>query len=277
MNQLPMTPPSPEQQRRTMAQLHSLLASQVESYHRSRHMAPSTSISTELARKLMDSLLYCLDQAGGLFASPDAAQTLRLGQTILTDKHQRSRNRLALIRATAPHRQTECRWEALQCLDHYLTRYDHLHLAHHGPDDLFYPILTAPPGDLRGIDLCGFYLDILWIENQIYAGTSEWALEDMFRRMPDGTLNPCEQLLLNALARVLLDQPLDRLSLEPGDRLRLFAILSAASDEMVNAAADKLCTRLDLRDPRAIQYVHAILPILRFHLKNQPFPEGLFL
>ena len=105
-----MTPPSPEQQRRTMAQLHSLLASQVESYHRSRHMAPSTSISTELARELMDSLLYSLDQAGGPFANPDAAQTLRLGQAILMDKHQRSRNRLALIRATAPHRQTTSIW-----------------------------------------------------------------------------------------------------------------------------------------------------------------------
>ena len=55
MNHLPITPPSPEQQQRSLAQLHSLLASQAESYHRSRHMGPSTSVSTELARELMDS------------------------------------------------------------------------------------------------------------------------------------------------------------------------------------------------------------------------------
>ncbi len=277
MNQLPITPPSPEQQRRSLAQLHSLLAAQVESYHRSRHMGPSTSVSTELARELMDALLYTLDQAGGPFANPDAAQTLRLGQTILEKKHQEALNKLALDRATAPHRQTECRWEALQYLDRYLARYDHLHLAHQGPEDLFYPILTAPPEGIRGIDACIFYLNILWIENQICAGISEAALDDIFSRMPEGTLNPCEHILLNGLAMVLLDQPLDRLTLEPEYQLRLFSILQTASDEMLRAAADKLCTRLDLRDPQAIQYAHAILPPLRFHLKHQPFLEGLFL
>ena len=277
MNHLPMSPPAPEEQRRTMAQLHALMASQVASYQKSHHLGSSTSVSAELARELMDSVTYTLDQAGGPFAGPDLAQTLRLGQEILEHKLQQARDKLALVLSTAAHRQTECRWEALSYLGRYLRQYDPLHLAHRGPEELFYPILTVPEENIRGIEECLFYLEILWIENQIFAPFSEGALDALFDRLPEGTLNPCEQVLLNALARVLLGKDLTSLVLDPGDREHLQTILLSVKDDTWAEAAETLTQALDLRSEQAVRYARSVLPILRFHLTHHAYPEELFL
>lgn len=153
-----------------MGQMYLLMARQVQSYHRHRYMGSNSSVSMELAQELMESMEYTIHQSGGIHAGFNAEEALRRGQGILEEKVRKAKSLLALVQATAPNWQTEGRWEAIGYLRNYLDGYDPLHLAHRGPDALYYPILISTPDGIQGIDKGLFYLNILWIENQIMAG-----------------------------------------------------------------------------------------------------------
>jgi hypothetical protein len=109
VNNLPISPLSPEEQQKLLGQMYLLMGKQVESYHKHRRMGSNTSISQELARELMESLEYTLNLAGG--PGGDLEKTLRLGREILANKTQQAKKLLALVHATAPDWQTVCRWE----------------------------------------------------------------------------------------------------------------------------------------------------------------------
>lgn len=247
MNSLPMQPLSPEEQQRLMGQFYLLLGKQVKSYHKMRHMGENSSVPVELAQELMESMEYSVEQAGGLCTVRNAEEALRLGQELLKSKVEKARSMLDLVAATAPAWQTECRWEALSCLRRYLAGYDHLHLAHRGPDELFYPIPVRVPDGIKGIDLGLFHLNVLWLENQLMAGFDDAALEQLWSRLPTDTLNQCEQLVHNGIGKAILsDQSADLIFTE-AERGELQAILSAQStEETVHHAALCLCRRLDL-------------------------------
>ena len=263
MSNLPINPLSPEEQQRIMSQMYLLMAKQVKSYHKQRHMGENSSVPVELAQELMESIEYTIDQVGGIYAHPNVEEALRLGQEILESKLSKAKSMLELVNATAPQWQTECRWEALRYLQHYLDHYDHLHLAHKGPDDLFYPILISPPEGIRGIDSCIFYLNILWIENQIMAGVPDDALDQFWDRLPTATLNQCEHLLINGLGKALLGSGLDSLTLDPEEQLQIVYAMMTATEEKLQSAAKLLCQRLNLKDENAKMYVQAVLPQLR--------------
>ena len=280
MSQLPIAPLSPEQQKKRMEQLYLLIGRQVQSYHAHRHMGSNSSVPVELAQDLAASILYTVDQAGGMDTHPDMEEALRAGQNILKAKLDKAGSLLELVNGTAPAWQTECRWEALHCLDRYLNRYDPLHLAHKGPEDLFYPMLISPPEALQGIDCCIFYLNILWIENQIMAGVPEAALEEFWNRLPADTLNPCEPLLRNGIGKALIGTGLTPLTMEPEDRGALAVALSRATRFELEQAAGILCQWLGLRDDYAGMYVRAVIPQLTPWICGHPqlpTPDGLFL
>jgi hypothetical protein len=262
VSQLPINPLSPEEQQRLMEQLYLLMAKQVKSYHKHHHMGEHSSVPVELAQELMESIEYTINQAGGMAAHPNVEKTLKLGQEILEGKLGKAKALLDLVAGTAPQWQTECRWEALRYLRHYLARYDHLHLAHKGPDDLFYPILISPPEGIQGIDSCLFYLSILWIENQIMAGVSDHALEQFWHRLPAAALNQCEHLLINGLGKALLGSGLDPLTFAPEEELQIAFAMLTATEEKLHSAAMLLCQWLDLKDENAKRYVQAVIPQL---------------
>ena len=262
MSQLPVHPLSPEDQKKIMGQLYLLMGKQVQSYHKHRHMGNNSSVPMELAQELMESVEYTLNQAGGMFAHSNAEDALRQGQELLENKLSKAKSTLKLVSGTAPHWQTECRWDALRCLQHYLEHYDHLHLAHKGPEDLFYPILISPPEGIRGIDSCLFYLNILWIENQIMAGVPEKALELFWNRLPTATLNQCEHLLINGMGKALLNTGLDPLTFDPEEHMLLLIAMARATDETLKTAAVRLCRWLNLKDQHARDYVQAVVPLL---------------
>ena len=184
MSQLPINPLSPEEQQRIMEQMYLLMGKQVQSYHKHRHMGSNSSVSVELAQELMESIEYTIGLVGGVYPHTNIGEALVLGQEILESKLSKAKSMLELVNGTAPQWQTECRWEALRYLRHYLEQYDHFHLAHKGPEDLFYPILISLPEGIQGIDSCIFYLNILWIENQIMAGVPDDALDLFWDRLP---------------------------------------------------------------------------------------------
>ena len=268
MSQLPMNPLSPEQQQKIMQQMYWLCGKQVQSYHKHRHMGNNSSVSVELAQDLMESIEYTLNQVGGIFAHPNAEEALKLGQEILDDKVSKAKTMLDLVNGTAPHWQTECRWETLRYLHHYLGTYDPLHLAHKGLDDLFYPILISPPEGILGIDTCLFYLNILWIENQIMAGLPDDALEAFWNRLPAATLNQCEHLLINGIGKALLGTGIDSLIFDADEYMQLFVALMSATEEKLRDAAKLLCQWLKLKDENACRYVEAVIPQITMWIGN---------
>ena len=262
MKNFPMQPLSPEEQQRLMGQVYLLTAKQMKSYHKHYHMGDNSSVPVELAQDLMESIEYTINQVGGIYAHPDVEEALRLGQGILENKLNQARTMLELVTATAPNWQTECRWDALCYLRRYLDQYDHLHLAHKGPDDLFYPILISPLEDIQGIDSGLFYLNILWIENQIMAGVTDDALDRFWDRLPAATLNQCEYLLINGIGKALLGSGIAPLTFDTEEQMQIIFAMLTATEEKLRSAAKRLCDWLDIKDENAKMYVQAVIPQL---------------
>ena len=262
MTTLPINPLSPEEQQRIMEQMYLLMGKQVQSYHKHRHMGNNSSVPVELAQELMESIEYTINLVGGVYAHSNIEEALKVGQEMLESRLNKAKSMLELVSGTAPQWQTECRWEALRYLRHYLEQYDHLHLAHKGPDELFYPILISPPEGIQGIDSCIFSLNILWIENQIMAGVPEDVLEQFWDRLPAATLNQCEHLLINGIGKALLGTGIDPLVFETEEHMQLIVALMSATEERLRAAAKLLCQWLNLKDENARMYVEAIIPQL---------------
>lgn len=276
MNSLPVNPLSPEEQQKIMEQMYLLMGKQVQSYHKHRHMGEHSSVPVELALELMESIEYTVNLAGGMYAHRNMEEALIHGQEILADRLRKAKSMLELVSGTAPRWQTECRWEALRYLHHYLDRYDCLHLAHKGPEELFYPILISPPDGIQGIDSCLFYLNILWIENQIMAGVPEAALDPFWDRLPADTLNQCDRLLINGIGKALLGSGLDPLTLEPEEHMRLYVKLMTATEGNLRSAGKLLCQWLDLKDENARRYVEAVIPQLTVWTGGNGDPHDLF-
>ena len=262
MSHLPINPLSPEEQQRVMNQMYLLMGKQVQSYHKHRHMGSNSSVPVELAQELMESIEYTIGLVGGVYAHRNIEEALVLGQEILESRLSKAKSMLELVSGTAPQWQTECRWEALRYLRHYLEQYDHLHLAHKGPDELFYPILISPPEGIQGIDSCLFYLNILWIENQIMAGVPDDALEQFWDRLPAATLNQCEHLLINGIGKALLGTGIDPLLFETEEYMQIIVAMMSATEEKLRDAAKLLCQWLNLKDENACLYVDAVVPQL---------------
>ena len=279
MSQSLWNPLSPEEQQRIMSQTYLLLGKQVKRYHKHHHMGDNTSVPVELAQELMESIHYTLESAGGAFSRSNIEETFEAGQEILAGRVQKAKSLLELVCATSPQWQTECRWEALRYLRQYLEHYDYLHMAHKGPEGLFYPILISPPEGIQGIDCCIFYLNILWIENQIMAGVPDDALNAFWDRLPTEPQNQCEQLLMNGLAKALLGSGIGRLVFEPEEQIRVFRIMMKATGEDLKEAGALLCRWLDLKDENAVVYVNAAVSLLQHWIGGTSGPDiaGLFI
>ena len=269
MSHLPINPLSPEEQQRIMEQMYLLMGKQVQSYHKHRHMGSNSSVPVELAQELMESIEYTIGLVGGVYAHRNIGEALVLGQEILENKLSKAKSMLELVNGTAPQWQTECRWDALRYLRHYLEQYDYLHLAHKGPDDLFYPILISPPDGIQGIDRCLFYLNILWIENQIMAGVPDDVLEQFWDRLPAATLNQCEHVLINGIGKALLRTGIDPLVFETEEHMQLIVALLEATEEGLRDAAKLLCEWLNLKDENARMYVEAVVPQLTMWIGDE--------
>lgn len=264
MSNLPITGPKREGQLRLMEQLYLLLGKQVRSYHKHHHMGVNTSVPMELAQELLESLKYTVETAGGASAYVSLEQTILAGQALLEQKHQRAGELLRLITATAPDWKPECRWEAIRSLTDYLNGYDCLHLAHRIPE-VFYPLPFSVPEEVIGIDHGLVYLNALWCENQIMDRTHGEAQEELRERICalgwEEALNPCEQLVMNGIGRVLLGESLEELIFNEAQRGILLLSLRDKSVELRDIllrAADELSRQLDLKDKNAAAYITAV-------------------
>ena len=278
MRNTPAKLPLEEEQAKAAEQMYLLMGKQVKSYQKTHHMGENSSVPMELAQALMESVEYTVNTAGGMQAHRNLEETFCAGQKILQKRHHEAKKLLVLVTGTTPQWQTDCRWEVLRYLGQYLEQYDPHHLAHIEPEGLFYPILIATP-EYRGIDSCVFYLNVLWIENQIMAGIPECVLEAFWGRLPADALNPCEYLLTNGIGKVLLGTGLDPLGMEPEDYPRLYEKMAGATEETLRTAAGVLCQWLSLENEAACRYVAGVIPRFRAWLGSggqKEYLEGLF-
>lgn len=252
--------------------LYELLGKQVKSYHRHYHMGENTSVPTEVAQALLRSIWYTLDLGPG----DTLADRLRSGQALLEERLEAAKMLQKLVADTTPEYESQCRWEAVSALGRYLQGYDHLHFAHRGPEELFYPLLARMPEDAQGLDEARFYLNCLWLENLLLQAFPEGAVEALYAQLPpdywEAPQNLCEQPLINGLGRVLLRKPLDSLTLTDGDLAALTGLLTADAKKRLSEAMEALCAGLKLT-PAAAEYARGLLPELLPRL-NAALPGG---
>lgn len=263
MSEFPTVGLDPKQQRNRMDQLYRLMEKQVKSYHKARHMGENSSVTVELAQELMESILYTLDQVGGMEGNPNLAEGLEKGQRILEQKQSQGEKLLRLAVGTAPQWQGECRWDTVESLERFFRTYDRKHLAHRQPDNLYYPLPSAPPELLKGMDYALFFLRMLWIENQImdaFPEAEQDRLWDVFCRQNRGmTENQCEQLLVNAMGKLLISGRVTGLTFSDSERndleKRLMGQGGEALEAALNRAALQIISFLKTQDPGIASYV----------------------
>ncbi len=249
----------------TPGDLYALLAQQVKSYQRYYHLGDNTSVPTETAQELLKSIRYTLTLA---------PEGLRQGQAILTGRLEEAKRRYHLVAGTELG-QGSWYWDTMRELGRYLDRYDPLHFAHRGPELLCYPIALPIPEGILGVEEALFYLNCLWLENQILYSFPEGTLEELQAQLPhnywDGPEILCQQPLLNAVGRVLLDLPLDTLILGESREE-----LPPLTQNRIFQAGEKVCEILGLA-PGPAAYAHAVLRDVLPRLLNARNPRELFL
>lgn len=254
MNGYLAQPLTPQQQKRLSLELYGLLGEQVKRYHAHYHMGENSSVPTEIARELLDSIQFTLDAAGGYRPGESIEVQLSRGQAVLAEELAETKELCRLTAGTAPEFQSQCHWEALERMGNYLARYDLRHFAHRSPPEVDYPLLRPLPDGLRGIFRAKGFLRCLWLENQIL-DAMPGAGELLALAPPgywDGPQNLCEQPLWNRMAKTLLDAPPEPLVLTDRER----DALAPALEGDIRGAMDRMCAALSF-SPDVRCYAHA--------------------
>lgn len=269
MNTLPVQPLTPEQQKRLSIELYAVLGKQVKGYHAHYHMGENSSVPTEVARELMESVQFTLEAVGGYRPGESLEDQLARGQAVLERELADTRELYRVVCATAPEFHSRSHWEALNCLGKYLQSYDFRHFAHRSPPEPDYPLLIPLPEPLKGIPRAKGYLHCLWLENQIF-DSMPGAVQLLDTAPPgywDAPQNLCEQPLWNAMGKAILGLPLKPLQLPVGEYKRLAAKLEEGSlRERLTQAMDGVCDELGLA-PALRDYARAAVGSLYPRLK----------
>ncbi len=257
--------------------LHAMLAEQVRRYHKRYHKIESTSIPTETAQELIHSLLFTLHVAGGYRPNLPLEDQLQAGQAKLDAALEAARATHALLLTTAPAYQSEWRWDALNALGRYLSRYDTALFAHVSPEPPVYPLLISIPEALEGIFCAQPYLSALFAEEQILdALTGAQALFDLAPPLYwDAPQSIAEQPLCNALAKTLLNAPLEPLALSHAERHALLAIFANGDvAQLLQSALCALAERLGFTDAMR-EYAIGAVRLLSAHLSDGATMDAL--
>ncbi len=249
----------------TPGELYPMLSQQVKSYQRYYHLGDNTSIPSETAQELLKSIQYTLSVA---------PEGLRQGHAILTGRLEEAKRLHRLVAGTELG-QGSWFWDTMQELSRYLDRYDPLHFAHRGPELLCYPIALSIPEGIQGVEEALFYLNCLWLENQILYSFPDGTLEELQSQLPrdywDGPEMLCQQPLLNAVGRVQLDLTLDTLLLGESR-----AALPPVTPDGILQAGEEVCGILHLPSGPAA-YAQAVLRDILPRLVNARNPRDMFL
>ena len=235
-----------------LEKLYSLLGSQVKSYYTHRNMGENSSVPAELAWELLESMAYTI---GDWVPGEDVKAALAAGQERLALRREQAKRRLWLVMDTAPDWQPETRWDALRCLDSFLEHYDHRHLAHRIPAELFYPAPFPEPEE-KGLQYAECYVNLLWIENQIMAAVEDTDAEKLWSLLSRNLdpVNQCEQMVIQLLGKAMVARSQGLILTGPERDALLTAVKNGKTKAALNAAVGLVCGRLKL-GPDARQYV----------------------
>lgn len=232
--------------------LHVRLGEQVKRYHKRYHRSENTSVPTETAQALMQSIFFTLGVTGGYRPNISLDEQLQTGQKMLEATLEKARATHALLLTATPICQSEWRWDALRALGRYLDRYDAELFAHVSPEIPVYPLLIGIPDTLSGIFVAQAYLGAFFVEEQILDALTgaQALLEDAPPLYWDAPQSIVEQPLCNALAKTLLHAPLDPLLLSQEEKRALLSLLSGGDvEETLRRALDTLSEHLHFTAP----------------------------
>lgn len=274
MTNLPMGTLTAGQQKKLSSELYLLLGKQVKSYHKHYHMGSNSSVPAETAQELLHSVRYTLDALGGYRPDAPLETQLQQGQQLLDQRTEQVRQLHKLVRTTAPDGESQYRWETVDALGKFLQRYDPLHFAHCIPEDLDYPLLAPAADSLLGIDYAEFYVNCLWLENQLLHSFPQGALCTLNAALPpdhwEAPQNMCEQPLYNAIGRALLGLSPADLTLSDSQRDAIATLCRQSGnglEALLAQAAAVVCRSLHCEQPALQSYASQVLSSLLPRLK----------
>ena len=246
----------------------------------------SSSVRTESAQMMMQSLCYCT----GIYLKslPTPQEALRELQTSAAETLFFQGKRLAakefdtardIYRAVRKNRIATANIAYLDTLDggleSFFRSYDVDYAAHETPAAIDYP-LCMDRMQQSGIEYIAGYLRALYWENKFCAHfdaqQTEAALRGYDRRYADQLLNIFSRVLTNALGRILCGETPDSLAI--GDcqlqalERRLSPLAPAQAAALLRAAAERLCGALEIANPVMRDYVLRAAEHIAPHVLN---------
>lgn len=257
-----------EEYSRLTAKMLSLLAEQTGRYT----MGDSTSVTTETAQELLDSLWYTLSVVTDAEQMPpatllqeDLRSLVKRGQDVLQTRLGGVKRLWETVCRTAPQERNVYYTDTLREIGNYTKQYDLHFFAHRVPAGIDYPLLCPVSERLCGLDFAEQYLKCLLAENALLHSVSEQALVRVWRAVaPDYRnfyMNQCDQPLTNAVGlamlgknpRTLLVQDADRAALEQS----LLRETAAGRTQRLDEAVDAVCRAFGIADGFRHDYIAA--------------------
>ena len=243
-------------------------------------MGDSTSVPVDTARRLLESILYCLD-LNRRFPVQDMMQgaPLHVRWRAGVDQAKRiaARAKLLLKQAqrTPPPLVNTAYCDTLEALPAFFAGYDADFLAQEIPCSFDYPLCQPVSESLLGAEYILEYLRKLLVENTLLRAFSQEALRALYARYyvdyVDLLVNLClpaaEMATLCAFAR----RPMRELSLSGAEMAGISAALTRAGEEEAQAsfrsAADCALAELNLRGEYSLALMRQTADDLRVRLR----------
>lgn len=249
--------------------LYALLARRAALYNGS----DSSSLPVERARALMEGIYFTLGVSpeGGtdalaLLPGADLEEAHRRGLLSIERRIVRAKRLWAAVRSGLPPIENRSLYDTLTSMGGCWRRYDYRCFPQEVPCDIDYQLCQSVPETLLGVDYLIEYLKRLSMENELLGRFApERAAAVLGCACPDyrGLLiNLAEPVAVNALGLVLAGEDPLALSVTPGARARIGALLAplpgALRAAAMERAAEALCAFLGISRPRARRYWRAL-------------------
>lgn len=211
-------------------------------------MDESSSVPAETAQELTASLWLTLKKALDAEGLPyralltnELSPLLARGRAVLQAQEDAARTLWEKACLTAPALENDYFRDTLTGIGLFFKKYDLRFFAHQIPCSIDYPLLTAVPEALPGVDYVTEYLKRILMENDLlrrFAPADVTALlesvSEDFRR---DYLNLCEQPLVNSIGRALIRKPAGPLRITQEDREKILLIPAGSRKSCIAGAA----------------------------------------
>ncbi|WP_394272336.1 DUF6179 domain-containing protein [Butyricicoccus sp.] len=264
-------------------QLYTLAAKQAEKYT----SGESSSIPSELAGELLDSICFCLEQHEDgvrVLLHCDGAEALAEGMRRIERKQAYGKALWQEVCNHLPAVENRSMLDTLGGIGTFWKQYNPRFFAHQVPGDIDYQLSAPVSEQLRGVDYVNRYLEHLAIENGFLRLFTERAMLPVLDSYcPDYNellVNLYEPIAANALGCVLLGRDVRSLDIPPEGYKALQARFSDKTTDEIRKilceAAEELSEQLAMSSASAREYLQAYAERLVPRISAVRTADGLF-